>query len=110
MKKLVRFRADPEKVRVSIRRMGWQGWRVTVELRRANPHFGKCVCIDKDLNAAMRCALQDASDMFKRFKVKGLDLDMQQAYEHPWLEEDRVPYTFGPSYVYPELRKDKKEF
>jgi len=71
-----RFRADPEKVRVSIRRQS-AGWLATVS-SRVTGHFWSS--LDKDPEKAVFRALKNADGA----DLAGIDLDMQWAYDHPW--------------------------
>lgn len=71
---LVRLRANPKQVRVSIRRVGGHSWRVSIRsdgrlasVRHRNPRL-----------AVMR-ALKLAHDM----GLAGIDLHLQWAYAHP---------------------------
>lgn len=97
-KKLVRFRADLTKVRVSIMRApSGDQWIVSVR-SRSNP--GCCaVRVRSDPKKALHAALQDAAVAFEEDKEKGLDLDMQWAYEHPFLEQEENIPPYGPRYV-----------
>lgn len=72
----VRFRADPSRVRVSLRKIG-NMWRCYVQKRGApNSTF---ISDDEDPHVAVMEALRDAEGT-----IKGIDLDMQWAYDHPW--------------------------
>lgn len=74
---LVRLRADPKKIRVSIRRAG-NLWRVVV---RSLITDSMTSAGNQDPGVALRYALEAASRLGDDFE--GLDLDMQWAYEHP---------------------------
>lgn len=78
--KLARFRADPNRVRVGIRREG-DKWRATVGVRGLDS-VGDEVSVtavdrpEKVITAALRLA--------RNHGIKGIDLDMQWTYPHPW--------------------------
>jgi hypothetical protein len=78
-KKLVRWRADPEKIRVSIQKSTKSSsrWRVTVTCR-ATGKFVTCRSLSPE-RAIMR-ALKAAD----KVGYDGVDLYMQWAYRHPW--------------------------
>lgn len=73
--RLVRLRADPAKVRCSIRREGDQ-WRVWVRELGAKVVL---TATGKDPTAAMLSALEKA----KNIGMDGIDLDLMWAYDHP---------------------------
>lgn len=71
----VRFRADPRKVRVSIRQKG-KKWLVFVQSRMTgaiSSAFGQ------DPEVVLMRALERA-----KTQIDGIDLDMDWAYTHPW--------------------------
>lgn len=78
MKKLARFRADPSRVRVAIRRSG-ETWTVSVSERGAEEgdpvHRATArspsVATLRALGSALACGMQ------------GIDLGMDWAYDHP---------------------------
>lgn len=71
-----RFRADPNKVRVSIRREKGQ-WRVHVESRVTGARSSA-------LGNSPRWTMMSALKRAERMKIEGIDLDMQWVYDHPW--------------------------
>lgn len=78
MDMLARFRADPKKVRVSIRRSG-EGWTVAVKSRlTAAPTV---LVLGNDPDSLLSGALAVASEA----GIPGVDIDMQWAYRHPQL-------------------------
>lgn len=81
---LVRLRANPEKVRVAIRRCGRE-WVATVSPRGSHPlldpngepvEFETC---EADPAAAVFDALLSADS----YELPGVDLGMEWAYQHP---------------------------
>lgn len=73
---LARFRADPSKVRVSVRHNG-SSFLVTVRTIAKPSEF---LFVRRDTyEEAMTEALKSAEDLFP-----GIDPDMQWTYEHPW--------------------------
>src|SRR5580698_11376899 len=71
---IARFRANPEKVRVAVRRVGDE-WEATVSIRD-NPHRvlkASSMYPERAVLTALRLAA----------KWEGVDLDMQWAYDHP---------------------------
>lgn len=72
---LARFRADPKKVRCSIRPCK-RGWRATVVLREGGSSYSS---EGKDAQKAMMRALKRADDA----GIKGIDLFMEWTYTHP---------------------------
>ncbi len=78
---LARFRADPRKIRVSIRRTG-KNWLATITERSS----GKCVIY---LAARPRQAVRMALRLAMNADLDGIDLGMGWAYEHPQHPEDR---------------------
>ena len=72
--RLARFRADPKRVRVSVRR--WQGeWIVFVVAREGTANVSRTGNTPrKALARALRAAEW----------IPGVDLGMGWAYEHPW--------------------------
>lgn len=72
---LTRFRADPRKVRVAIRRDGAE-WVATVSLRHG---FGSYSARATGPRKALVKALRKAD----RYGLDGVDLSMGWAYEHP---------------------------
>lgn len=78
MKRLVRLRADPTKVRVSIRYspMYWD-WIVTIASR----------CSDSTVmtqHGNAERAVEEALALADAAGIDGIDLECQWAYEHPW--------------------------
>lgn len=82
---LARFRADPSKVRVSIRRMpnGW--WRATVEERDVGQNAIELPFTGMHKLSPVRAVVRAllAAD---RAQLPGIDLGMGWAYEHPYGE------------------------
>lgn len=79
-RRLVRFRADPEKVRVSIRRSySGDAWIAGIGPRGQDPVVRR---IHKSPLKAMQLALNAAHLR----RVPGMDVGMQWAYEHPFPE------------------------
>ena len=77
-KKLVRWRANPEKIRVSIRRSKFnKRWQVTVTCR-ATGQFVTCKSLSPE-RATMR-----ALKLAEKAGYDGTDLGMGWAYRHPW--------------------------
>ena len=72
---LARFRADPSKVRVSIRRDG-DRWVATVSSRSSRADSR---CFHADPIVATKTALRGADS-----HIPGIDLGMEHAYEHPF--------------------------
>ncbi len=70
----VRWRADPKKIRVSIKRDG-EAWSVTVKERATGLGIYSS---SMDPERAVEIALSSAH------YFDGVDLDMQWAYEHPF--------------------------
>lgn len=75
-RKLVRWRANPEKIRVSIRSSN-SGWQATVTCR-ATEEF--VICKSKSPENAIMRALKAAD----KKGYDGVDLGMGWAYRHPW--------------------------
>jgi len=75
--KLVRWRANPKKIRVSIRKSN-EFWIATVRCLSTNDFVFATSASPKD---AVMIALQGAEA--KDFD--GVDIGMQWAYHHPWL-------------------------
>jgi hypothetical protein len=73
--KLARFRADPSKVRVSVRPIG-EAFRVNVTSRTTGT---VAQATDKYIEVAIHAALLDAESI----GIKGIDLELRWAYEHP---------------------------
>lgn len=73
---LVRLRADPEKVRVSIRRVEPRWWRVTIASRCGGGILSTGATEPRE---ALARALRWANET----RMDGIDLDMQRAYKHP---------------------------
>ena len=73
---LVRFRADPALVRVSLRHEGGK-WVATVRDRSS---YWKVSALRDDPRIAVLAALSDAAG----HSMKGIDLCLEWAYEHPW--------------------------
>jgi hypothetical protein len=74
MTRLARFRADPSRVRVSLRRVSG-AWDATVASRETDD---SATVRASDAETALALALESADD------IPGVDLEMQWAYEHPW--------------------------
>lgn len=72
----VRFRADPRKVRIGIRRLPC-GWRAEIAGRFVATHKLSPV---RALVRALRLAQQSG--------LEGIDLGMQWSYPHPWIGLD----------------------
>jgi hypothetical protein len=75
--KLVRLRADPKKIRVSIRK-NKDKWQVTITCRST----GESIIANSSLSPekAIMSALKSAD----KKNYKGIDLLMEWAYKHPW--------------------------
>lgn len=76
----VRFRADPRKVRVTIRKKNFgniSGWSARVCARHAE---NEREFFSDDPRLAVQAALEHAG----REGVAGVDLGLQWAYGHPW--------------------------
>ncbi len=76
---LARFRADPKKVRCSIRHKNGK-WVATVAGDTATRHTVVCTTSRKHPDDAMMKSLYKAMDA----GMSGIDLDMGWAYEHPF--------------------------
>lgn len=83
---LVRFRANPQKVRVAIRQIPDGQWLVQVDAvdDRGHAMTAKTVGAPK----APRSAVMRALQMIKR--ADGVDLGMGTTYEHPFGAENSV--------------------
>lgn len=79
---LTRFRADPSKVRVSIRKWG-DGWFARV-CSKADP-----TCAATATSNDPKDAVDRALKLAERL-VKGVDLDMGQTYLHPMRGQEDV--------------------
>ena len=77
---LARFRADPELVRVSIRREG-DMWRAIVGERDEE---AATVPRQWDLSPDPKGAINGALRQARNANMPGIDLDMQWTYDHPW--------------------------
>jgi hypothetical protein len=75
-KKLVRWRADPEKIRVSIRKLG-TSYEATITSLITHEALS---CMSYDPEGAVMNALEEAE--LENFD--GIDLRMEWAYDHPW--------------------------
>ena len=74
--KLVRWRANPEKIRVSIRNCSGS-WQVTITCRATGDFVtSKSLTPEKAVMSALKKADRKA--------FEGMDLGMGWAYEHPW--------------------------
>ena len=74
---LARFRADPSKVRVAIRRDSLLGWVATVSCIMGMGTFESCSAFpERAVDGALRQA--DLAGM------EGVDLGMEWTYEHPF--------------------------
>ncbi len=85
---VVRFRADPQRIRVSLRRgLGAEpeDWRAVVEEVGKPEHY--TVGWSKDPSKAIMLALERAMDF------PGVDWGMEWCYDHPWrrVEEGAQP-------------------
>lgn len=74
---LVRFRADPSKVRVSVRRDGSR-YRATVTSLLSDSCFWST-------NSDPRLAVSHAIEAANACNMRGIDLGMQWAYPHPMM-------------------------
>ena len=74
---LARFRADPSKVRVSVRPCGNE---FTATVASRIDHETKFWCTDLNASIAIDAALAAAH----RCDMEGIDLGTQWAYEHPF--------------------------
>jgi hypothetical protein len=77
--RLVRFRADPDKVRVGVRARGASGFTVSIASREFP---SKCV---EAFATSPRKALAKALRLADAAQIPGLDLATGWAYRHPWL-------------------------
>ena len=75
MMKLARFRADPSKIRVSIRHVN-DGWFATVSPRNGSSTEWQAHSMYPE--QAILWALQKAKN------VDGLNSDLEQCYDHPY--------------------------
>jgi len=75
--RFVRFRADPSKIRVSLGKNGYGDCKVTIYERNTNRSVS---AIGLNPKHAIDHALRKA----KEHRFYGIDLDMQNAYEHPY--------------------------
>ena len=73
-----RFQADPNKVRVSIRRHN-QHWRVTIGPREELKNGRTFTLAGETPEKAIQAALSAADG-----KIEGIDLELQWTYEHPF--------------------------
>ncbi len=79
--KLVRWRADPEKIRVTVRKEG-------------SNYCVKLLCkttgrmLAASWNSVPDNAITQALEYAERNNVPGIDLHMQWTYEHPWKKRD----------------------
>jgi hypothetical protein len=73
---LARFRADPSKVRVSVRPSDGR-WRLRVE-SRSNPERDNAETFDSDPGMGLVYLLEVASSF-----IEGVDLGMEWTYPHP---------------------------
>jgi hypothetical protein len=80
MRRLARFRADPSRIRVSIRPLVG-GWKVTIASRDGHQ---TCSDIDADLERALDRALAFAEHL----EFPGIDRHMSWSYQHPMWKED----------------------
>lgn len=74
--KLVRWRANPKKIRVAICKTPTR-WQVTVTCRNSNQSV---VC----RSAVPERAIMKALKLAEKKGFYGIDLGMGWAYEHPW--------------------------
>ena len=79
MRNLVRWRANPEKVRVSIMKFTETSWRAKVTCLETNDFV---YAIGNDPEIVLLEALEKAEYQ----EYEGIDLGMQWAYRHPWKE------------------------
>lgn len=81
--KTVRLRVDPERVRVSIRKMEENVWIATVRHVDSNlALIGKTASTPEE-------AIEKALDYAAAEKMADLNLDLEWAYDHPFLKEWR---------------------
>lgn len=76
--RLVRFRADPRKVRVGVRPQNNGVFQVTIGARDGS-------CRVFAFATSPKKALVKALQRAEREQLPGLDMSMGWAYEHPWL-------------------------
>lgn len=77
MRRLVRFRVDPTRLRVSMRRLPDGEWEACVATRDDSALVARGGNTPrKALARALRAADEEG--------LPGVDLHMQWAYEHPW--------------------------
>jgi len=77
MNNLVRWRANPKKIRVSIMKFTDNSWRAKVTSLETNEFT---FFIGYDPEVAILSALEKA----EQEEYEGVDIGMQWAYEHPW--------------------------
>ena len=77
-RKLCRFRANPYKVRVGIRRVGHAWWMVTISSKTD----ARDILIES-VGTGPRKALVQALRLAEKHGLDGIDLGMEWAYDHP---------------------------
>lgn len=82
--KLARFRADPKKVRVAVRKME-DGFICTIGPRVRDDEHPKRWAFGRTARSAIFRALHDA----ERQGMPGIDMSMGWAYEHPFKRQRR---------------------
>lgn len=89
-KELVRFRADPELVRVAVRRCSGMGpWGVYVSVSRVGMSDTPDIVVHGlTPTSALMMALEAAEER----GVPGIDLGMENVYEHPWKYDARISF------------------
>jgi hypothetical protein len=75
-----RFRADPARVRVSIRRVG-DVYSATITER------GDCPLVIIKQGRTPRAAVMRALRAAHKHRMRGVDFGMQWSYPHPWGDE-----------------------
>jgi len=79
--RLARFRADPERVRVAVRRCGSE-WMASVSTRNGGQGAIEYVAFGVLAEVAVMAALGMADD----YSLDGVDFDMNWTYDHPWAQ------------------------
>lgn len=79
--KLVRWRADPKQIKVSIMKLSDDSWGVKVYSLKDNR---SAIASDTDPKVAVLTALTEAC----KAKFPGIDLDMAWTYPHPWKQDE----------------------
>jgi hypothetical protein len=78
--RLARFRADPKKVRVAIRRQGDGVYFASIQQRCKGPLAPQTYGRDANPIIAVTLALEEAHS----WQMDGVDVGCDWAYDHPW--------------------------